>query len=224
MNRIHSRTIQRRPGKNGRCSGQAAFKVLAIIALLAAAASGYLYLSSGKAHEAELARVRAEKDQELAKQTEELERLRSETKEIERLRAQGQEVVKLRGEASRLRALQAEQQKIQGENQQLKATLQQLQQVGTENSTLRNQNQQLQGVLADRANAATCVANLKLIEGIKTRWATELQKQPTEVPLDTDLFGPGKYLPQRPVCPNGGAYTVGNLQTKPTCSVPGHAF
>jgi DNA repair ATPase RecN len=195
-----------------------------VVGLLAAGVLGYLYANSGKAHEAELARLREANQQELARQTEELDRLRSENKEIERLRAGSQEVVRLRADAAQLRNLQKEQQTIRAENQQLKATLQQFQQVGSENSHLRNQNQQLQGVLADRASIAACVANLKMIEGVKTRWATDLQKQPTEVPLDADLFGPGKYLPLKPACPNGGIYTVGPVQAKPTCSVAGHSY
>ena len=52
--------------------------------------------------------------------------------------------------------------------------------------------------------------------------AMDFQKRPTDVPLDTDLFGPGKYLPQKPACPSGGVYTLGAVQAKPTCSVPGH--
>ena len=215
------------PGRRtppGRSSGQAFFKWLAIMALLAAAAAGYLLLNSGKAHEAALAQLRAENQQELAKQAEELERLRNENKEIERLRAEGQELVKLRGEVAQLRSLQKEQQKLQAENQQLHATIQQLQQAGTEMSTLRTQNQQLQGAIAERTSAAACIANLKAIEGVKARWAADFQKQPTDLPLDADLFGPGKYLPQKPACPSGGVYTVGQAQAKPTCSAPGHVY
>ena len=205
-----------------RCSGQAFFKWLAVVAVVAVAAVGYAYVTSKQTHEAELARVRAENQQELAKQTEELDRLRNESKDVEQLRAQSQEVVKLRGEVAQLRSLQKEQQKLQADNQQLRSQLQQLQQVGTENSTLRNQAQQLQAALADRANIATCLANLKTIEAVKARWAMDFQKRPTDVPLDTDLFGPGKYLPQKPACPSGGVYTLGAVQAKPTCSVPGH--
>ena len=205
-------------------AGQAFFKWLAILALLATAALGYLYVSGKQTQQAELEKLRAENQQELAKQTEELERLRNESKEVERLRAEGQEVVKLRGEAAQLRTLQKEQQKLQAENQQLRATVQQYQQVKTENSTLQTQNQQLQGALAEGAKIAACVANLKQIDVAKATWARQMRKTATDIPLDADLFGPGKYLPQKPMCPSGGVYTLGTVGTKATCSVPGHAY
>ena|SRR5437016_625592 len=224
MNPTKTRATQRGVNRRERCSGQAFFKWVAIIALLAVAGSGYLFISSRQAHEAQMAQLRAENQQELAKQAEELERLRSENKEVERLRAETQELAKLRADSAQLRAMQKEQQRIAAENQQLQGTIQQLQQVGSENSTLRNQVTQLQGAAADRNNIALCINNLKTIEGIKARWAVDFQKRPTDLPLDSDLFGPGKYLPQKPACPAGGVYTVGTLQTKPACSVPGHAY
>ena len=220
MNQIEATKNLRR--KN--CSGQAFFKWLTMIALIAAAALGFLFLNATKARNAEVERLRAENQQEQAKQSDELERLRNENKEIETLRAANQEVVKLRAESAQLRVVQKEQQKLLAENQQLKSTLQQLQQVGSENSNLRNQNQQLQGAIAANANTSACINNLKAIESIKARWAADMQKLPTDVPLDTDLFGPGKYFPQKPVCPSGGVYTVGPVQAKPTCSTPGHIY
>ena len=177
-----------------------------------------------RATEAELEKLRAEHQQELARQAEEVEKLRNENKDIERLRAEGLEVAKLRGEAAQLRNLQREQQKLQDENQKLRTTVQEYSQVRTENSALQTQNQQLQGALAERANIAACIGILKTIEQLKLRWATELRKLPTDVPLDSDLFGPGKFLQQKPVCPSGGVYNVGPIQAKPTCSAPGHVY
>ena len=224
MNPIKNGLGQHRLTPGPHSSGQAFFKWLAIVALLAAAGAGYALLTSNRAGEAERERLRAESAQELAKQNEELERLRVESKEIERLRAESQEVIKLRAESAQLRALQAQLQKLQAENQKLSATIQQLQQVGTENSALRNQNQQLQGAIADRAGIAACIANLKVIENVKAAWAAQAQKQLGDVPLDTDLFGPGRYLPQKPACPSGGVYTVGAVGVKPACSAPGHVY
>src|SRR5436853_5025790 len=179
MNRAKIHLSRPRLSSRSQSSGQIFFKWLAIVAILAAASAGYAFFTSRQRQEAQLASVRAEKESELAKQNEELEKLRSENKEIERLRAESQEVVKLRGESAQFRALQKEQQKMQAENQQLRSTIQQLQQVGSENSTLRSQNQQLQGAIADRTSAATCVANLKTLEALKTRWAADVQKTPT---------------------------------------------
>jgi len=224
MNRTQNRPRQHRLKPVHLSSGQAFFKWLAIVALLAAAGAGYAFFASKQTAEAERERLRAESAQELAKQNEELERLRNENKEIERLRAGSQEVNKLRADSAQLRALQTQVQKLQAENQQLSATIQQFQQVGTENSALRNQNQQLQGAIADRANIAACLANLKVIENVKATWAAQSQKQIGVVPLDTDLFGPGRYLPQKPACPSGGVYTVGPVGARPMCSAPGHVF
>jgi TolA-binding protein len=134
------------------------------------------------------------------------------------------ELVRLRGEVASLRPLQKQVQQLQGENQQLKATVQQLQQSNADANTLRAQNQQLQGAMQAKAATDTCIANLRNIEAAKAAWAAQYQKQPTDMPTDDDLFGPGKPLPQKPVCPANGVYTLGQVQAKPTCNVPGHAY
>jgi hypothetical protein len=91
-------------------------------------------------------------------------------------------------------------------------------------ATLKSQNQQLAGALSAKVQADACVANLKTIEGAKLQWATQFNKQGTAAPADTDLFGPGRPMVQKPACPAGGAYTLGAMSMKPTCSVPGHAY
>ena len=134
------------------------------------------------------------------------------------------ELVRLRGEVASLRPLQKQVQQLQGENQQLKTSMQQLQQGNAETAALRAQNQQLQGAMQAKAHADACIANLRNIEAAKIAWATQEQRQPNDVPTDVDLFGPGKPLPQRPLCPGGGQYNVGPVQARPTCTVPGHAY
>ena len=74
------------------------------------------------------------------------------------------------------------------------------------------------------AESGACVANLKAIDGAKTAWALEFKKQPTDVPTDADLFGPDKYLRQKPMCSIGGTYRLNAVQEKPTCSIPGHRY
>lgn len=134
------------------------------------------------------------------------------------------ELVRLRGEVASLRPLQKQVQQLQTENQQLKGSMQQLQQNNAEAAALRAQNQQLQGAMQAKAHADACIANLRTIEAAKIAWATQEQRQPNDVPTDADLFGPGKPLPQRPVCPAAGQYNVGPVQARPTCTVPGHAY
>jgi len=74
------------------------------------------------------------------------------------------------------------------------------------------------------ARDSDCVANLKSMDGSKTAWAIEHKKQPTDIPTDADLFGPDKYMRQKPMCPLGGKYRLNSVQEKPTCSIPGHQY
>lgn len=71
---------------------------------------------------------------------------------------------------------------------------------------------------------SACVANLRMMDGAKATWALENKKRDGEVPADSDLFGPGKYIPKKPVCLGGGTYNINPVGTKPTCTVPGHEF
>jgi len=67
-----------------------------------------------------------------------------------------------------------------------------------------------------------CITNLRMIDAAKQEWALELKKESTETPEPKDLE---PYL-KRPfgsfACPAGGSYTIGSVQTSPTCSIPGH--
>jgi len=69
---------------------------------------------------------------------------------------------------------------------------------------------------------SACVANLKQVEGAKAVWAMEHSKQPSDVPLPEDLFGPDKYIREMPVCPEGGVYTWNRVAEPPTCTVKEH--
>src|SRR5690349_20077657 len=61
------------------------------------------------------------------------------------------------------------------------------------------------------AQANTCVANLKQIDGAKEQWALEQKKTPTETPTWDDLVGTGGYIKNTPSCPANGTYTIGNV-------------
>jgi prepilin-type N-terminal cleavage/methylation domain-containing protein len=71
---------------------------------------------------------------------------------------------------------------------------------------------------------AACIANLKTIDGAKATWALEQKKTNTDVPTDTDLFGATTYIREKPSCPAGGTYSLNQVDAKPTCTVPDHAF
>jgi hypothetical protein len=69
-----------------------------------------------------------------------------------------------------------------------------------------------------------CRENQRSIQQAKEHWALDQNKNWSASPLDTDLFGPGRYLPSKPVCPNGGVYG-GSYYTQ--CSlgaVAGHTY
>jgi DNA repair exonuclease SbcCD ATPase subunit len=71
-----------------------------------------------------------------------------------------------------------------------------------------------------------CINNLRIIDSAKAQWALENHKQNTDTPTMDDLRpyigrGPNGVLP---TCPDGGAYTLGAVGEKPTCSTPTHVL
>jgi len=73
---------------------------------------------------------------------------------------------------------------------------------------------------------SACVANLTQMSGAKATWCLEVKKALSDTPVDSDLFGTDKYIREKPVCPGGGAYTLEQVDQKPTCSlsVEGHTL
>jgi hypothetical protein len=71
---------------------------------------------------------------------------------------------------------------------------------------------------------AACVSNLHSIDDAKATWALENRKTDGTEPADSDLFGPAKYLREKPTCPAGGSYSLGPVGERPTCTVPGHVI
>ena len=79
-----------------------------------------------------------------------------------------------------------------------------------------------------RARAMTrksiCVDNLRKLEGAKVAWALELNKTPSDIPDESDLFGIDAYIRIKPVCPDGAddyMLTIGSVGIKPVCSLAG---
>jgi prepilin-type N-terminal cleavage/methylation domain-containing protein len=79
-----------------------------------------------------------------------------------------------------------------------------------------------------RTNSQTngCIENLREIEAAKEQWAMVLKQGPTATPGSTDLVGTVTtgFLKTFPSCPGGGTYTIGNMQTRPTCTITGHVL
>jgi prepilin-type N-terminal cleavage/methylation domain-containing protein len=69
------------------------------------------------------------------------------------------------------------------------------------------------------AQANTCVANLKQVDGAKEQWALEQKKAPTDSPDWADLIGSTGYIKNQPQCPTSGTYAVGDVATAPTCTI-----
>src|SRR4051812_39870516 len=66
-----------------------------------------------------------------------------------------------------------------------------------------------------------CQENLEMIQGYKEKWALERNHPPNSVPRDNDLFGPGKYLEAKPICPGHGIYILNAVQDPPYCTLHG---
>jgi prepilin-type N-terminal cleavage/methylation domain-containing protein len=76
----------------------------------------------------------------------------------------------------------------------------------------------------DEAQKQACINNLKSIAGLKVTWALDHKRGNSEVPSDSDLFGPMLYLSTKPSCPANGTYSLNQVDTKPACSVPSHTL
>src|SRR6185369_10329208 len=72
---------------------------------------------------------------------------------------------------------------------------------------------------ASQKNA--CIANLKQVAGAKASWAMEQKKNNSDTPVNTDLYGSTAYIRDEPSCPGGGAYTIGQVDAQPLCSLGG---
>ncbi len=66
---------------------------------------------------------------------------------------------------------------------------------------------------------SACIANLKQIDGAKATFALENHKTAAYLVLVGDIYGPTSYIRDEPTCPGGGAYTLGNVDAKPLCSL-----
>lgn len=73
----------------------------------------------------------------------------------------------------------------------------------------------------DTARRNLCINNLRLIDHAKEQWAIENDATADQTPLQGALeeYMRGEKWPK---CKDGGEYTIGNVGTKPTCSITGH--
>jgi hypothetical protein len=69
-----------------------------------------------------------------------------------------------------------------------------------------------------------CVNNLRMIEGTKDQYAIENNLATGDSAPESELFGPDKFLRERPVCPEGGTYTINVVGTDAACTIEGHSL
>ncbi len=91
-----------------------------------------------------------------------------------------------------------------------------LQQLQTENQLVTDA-----GITIIHRNA--CINNLRQIDGAKQQWALEKNKAGDDVPTVKDLL---PYLKDGvfPTCPDGGTYSINNVDAVPTCTVQDHVL
>jgi len=73
------------------------------------------------------------------------------------------------------------------------------------------------------AQQNACINNLRQIDGGKQQWALENKKSDSDTPVEADVQ---VYIKNNifPGCPSGGTYTVGAVNTDPTCDKPNHVL
>ncbi|MCX8157394.1 MAG: GYF domain-containing protein [Verrucomicrobiae bacterium] len=76
----------------------------------------------------------------------------------------------------------------------------------------------------ETAQRNACLNHLRQIDAAKEQWVRENKQRGAEAPTWEDLVGPGKFFQEKPVCPAGGTYTIGDMMTEPTCSIPTHTL
>ena len=67
------------------------------------------------------------------------------------------------------------------------------------------------------SRSRACQENLSKVDGAKETWALEHSQGDNATVGWDDIIGNTLYLKATPGCPAGGAYTVNNVGTAPTC-------
>jgi prepilin-type N-terminal cleavage/methylation domain-containing protein len=71
----------------------------------------------------------------------------------------------------------------------------------------------------ETSRSKSCVANLKQIEAAKEQWCMDNKQSSTATPGAADLYGTSAYVKNTPSCASGGTYTIGDMATRPVCSI-----
>ncbi len=196
-----------------------------LVAVLALGAAGLLYQNSSS-KSVELAKLQAE--------VKELETLRIELAELKSQQVPAEELARLRKDNQDLLRLRNEIRQTRDEKNQLakqtQSALSQAQQAQAQAQAAQVQVQSLstnlqaaQALSATQQAATLCINQLRQIDVAKQMWALENKKTAEAIPTTQEL---AQYIKDNifPVCPSGGKHTIGTVNDRPTCSIPGHAL
>jgi competence protein ComGC len=77
-----------------------------------------------------------------------------------------------------------------------------------------------------KSTKEACTASLTEIDTCKRMWALESKAADTNAPTDTDLFGLGKFMSEKPKCPANGTYALNAINLKVSCTYSnlGHTY
>ena len=204
--------------------------------LLAILLAGSLFFvfQNGREKEARLAELQKQVGEltTLQAEVEELRQSQISSNELARLRSEAAQVLKLRNENTQLKRENAtfNARKLRAEELQVETQLtpERIAQLVRENEQLRNEVQEFQIVRQREAEQGainnpvnTCINNLRQLDGATDQWAIENKKATGDFVTAKDIE---PYLKKFPMCPSGGAYTIGPVGTSPTCTMPGHAL
>jgi hypothetical protein len=70
----------------------------------------------------------------------------------------------------------------------------------------------------------SCISLLRQIDGATEQWMLEKHKTTNDIPTWDDLVGSDRYIRVKPVCPQGGCYTLSRVGDYPQCSIPMHSL
>ncbi len=224
--------------------------LLWLVTVLALMAAGFFYIANRSKAET-LARLEPQL-QELEKLRAENTELRTNqvpAEELGRLRKNAEELGRLRNEVRQLRDTEKQlTQKVQSAEAATKRAQEQADATRAQLQVSQTQSQAQLQVLAAATNAPqlltpdqqafasrygltqvaagqqvnACINNLRLLESAKQQWALENRKTSETIPGPQDIMA---YLKDGafPRCPAGGVYSLNNVQSHVTCSLPGHA-
>ena len=201
------------------------FLGVCIVALLA---SEFFLFSANRQKDALLSQLNGSKQDAAQLQTE-LDSLKtvsatSQSSENDRFRRENAALVQnLSAAQNTIAQLRAANQQLTGQlgtaREAVQLQQEHLQQLQAENQATRAAAQQSD----PEAERNACINNLRQIDAAKNQWALENSKPVGAVPAEQDIAA---YLKDNviPVCPSGGAYTIGAIGVPPTCSIPGHVL